>query len=304
MKNRRLRSILFSGLFAFTCCVSGFIGYAYYSTHKRLTRSYPTQIESISIPNDPASIAHGRHLVESIGHCTGCHGPNLGGNLEKEIPGFAIIRGPNITQGSGSVTRNYRPEDWARAIQRGIRPDGTPLIFMPAMNYRHFSRSDIAAMIAAIQTFPPVDQKMEPASIGPIGRIVLILNREASTSMIPAEHIDHANSSPTSDSNSTITQIHNLEYGKYITQVGGCTHCHGANLTGGRIPGTPPSIPPATNLTSSGPLKEYSAQDFIHLLRTGRRPNGAELNDIMPWRGTAKMTDEELTSLYNYLKTL
>jgi hypothetical protein len=36
-------------------------------------------------------------------------------------------------------------------------------------------------------------------------------------------------------------------------------------------------------------------------MRTGVTPSGRQLSDFMPWRGAAKMTDDELAALYAYL---
>ena len=39
-------------------------------------------------------------------------------------------------------------------------------------------------------------------------------------------------------------------------------------------------------------------------LRTGKRPNGSDMNPIMPWRNLSKMTDTEIKALWKYLQTL
>lgn len=286
------------GFLGLLILANGIVGYAYHHTNKRLNKVYTSRVQAITIPTDSASIAHGRHLIEGVAQCTSCHGADLGGHLEKEIPLFLTLRGSNITQGLGSVTRDYKNEDWVRTIQHGLRPNGTPVIVMPSDNFANFSATDLGAIIAAIKTYPPVDRKTEPAVLGPIARLVMTFNPSAS--LIPAESINHE----TERSVASIKNVNDPGYGRYITEVGGCTHCHRPDFSGGRIAGTPPSIPPASNLTPAGPLAKYSCKQFVNLLQTGKRPDGSELNDIMPWRGTAKMSEEELTSLCNYLKSV
>jgi len=37
-------------------------------------------------------------------------------------------------------------------------------------------------------------------------------------------------------------------------------------------------------------------------MRTGVTPSGRQLSDFMPWRGAAKMTDDELKAMWLYLQ--
>ena len=63
----------------------------------------------------------------------------------------------------------------------------------------------------------------------------------------------------------------------------------------------------AANLTpdaETGLGKRYSEASFIKTLRTGNKPEGGELLPPMPWPDFAKMTDEDLKSLWAYLKTI
>ncbi len=69
-------------------------------------------------------------------------------------------------------------------------------------------------------------------------------------------------------------------HGAYIAHV--CTGCHGARLTGGRMVGGPPNIPPPANLTAhASGLGSWSETDFLTAMRTGKRPDGSSFR----WRG-------------------
>ena len=94
-----------------------------------------------------------------------------------------------------------------------------------------------------------------------------------------------------------------VEYGHYIAQVGGCTGCHGAGLSGGPIPGVPPDFPPAQNLTPTG-IGQWSDADIVRALRVGKRPDGTTINQFMPWPYTASMTDTEMAALIKYLRSV
>lgn len=47
----------------------------------------------------------------------------------------------------------------------------------------------------------------------------------------------------------------------------------------------------------------WTLADFTTALRTGKRPDGSELNPVMPWKLTALMTDQEIEALWNYLRS-
>ena len=42
-----------------------------------------------------------------------------------------------------------------------------------------------------------------------------------------------------------------------------------------------------------------TVEQFIEMMRTGRRPDGSEVN--MPWQNGAAMSDDDLAALYAYL---
>jgi mono/diheme cytochrome c family protein len=94
-----------------------------------------------------------------------------------------------------------------------------------------------------------------------------------------------------------------VEYGRYVAN--GCIGCHGSNFSGGKIPVGPPDWPPASNLTpqADGRLTKWTEADFIQTLRTARRPDGTELNPVMP-RLFGQMDDVELKAIWAFLQTL
>jgi cytochrome c553 len=92
-------------------------------------------------------------------------------------------------------------------------------------------------------------------------------------------------------------------YGRYLADVGGCTGCHGPGLSGGRVAGTPPDFPPASNLTPTG-IGHYTEADFFRALREGKRPSGTPIDSFMPWRYTRLMTDEDVRAVYTFLKSV
>jgi mono/diheme cytochrome c family protein len=95
------------------------------------------------------------------------------------------------------------------------------------------------------------------------------------------------------------------EYGAYVANA--CIGCHGATLSGGRIPGTPPSWPAAANLTSgkgSAMVRYPTAELFVAMLRSGHRPDGKPISPVMPFASLKQMNDTDVHALYAYLKTV
>jgi len=262
-------------------------------SNRALAARYQVSAEVIPIPTDSASLARGRRLASTIGKCTDCHGDNLAGQQLAMGP-MGTFMPLNLTSGKGGVAP-MSDADWVRAIRHGVAPDGRSLIFMPSMVYHEFSAADLGAVIAYVKSVPPVDNELPRSTLGPIGRILTL---KAPDRMIPASGIDH--SAPLL---AEIPEGPTADYGGYLARVSGCVYCHGTNLKGGIKEG-PPGTPASADLTPSGPLGHWSEEDFRNALRTGVRPDGSSINPFMPWRLTRDMTDEEITAVWLYLKSL
>jgi cytochrome c553 len=259
----------------------------------RLGQLRPVTVASLPIPDDSATITRGRHLATAIAKCTGCHGEDLSGRVMQLGPIGALTAG-NLTGGEGG----FAPKsdgDWIRAIRHGLAPDDRPLVFMPSMVYAVLSGPDLAAIIAYVKSVPPVDNDLPSSELGPLGRLLVVTQPKR---LVPADAVDHSAPLP-----AAIPPGATPEYGEYLSVVAGCTYCHRDDLTGGLKEG-PPGMPPSTDLTLSGPLAEWGETDFRTALRTGRRPDGSDINRFMPWRLTRLMTDEEISALWVYLRTL
>ena len=129
-----------------------------------------------------------------------------------------------------------------------------------------------------------------------------------------------------------------VERGKYLVTIAACHDCHSpkinaqmdldqAKILSGRPANT---MPPAqgkeirasldltawsgpwgnsyaANLTSdpeTGLGKRYTEASFIKAIRTGKKPEGEDLAPPMPWTQYRHMTDEDLKSIYAFLKTV
>lgn len=127
--------------------------------------------------------------------------------------------------------------------------------------------------------------------------------------------------------------------GKYLATIAACHDCHTPKLDAMMTPdmsrafsGRPATTPPpkqregeitasldltawagpwgnsfAANLTpdaETGLGKRYDEAKFLQTIRTGKKPEGEPLLPPMPWPVYRQMTDEDLKSLWAYLKTV
>lgn len=59
-------------------------------------------------------------------------------------------------------------------------------------------------------------------------------------------------------------------------------------------------MPAAQNITPAA-IGSWTLADFSRALRTGKRPDGTTINQLMPWPFTAQMTDTEINALWLYV---
>lgn len=205
------------------------------------------------------------------------------------------ITAPNLTTGEGGVAGKYTDGQLARAIRHGVGADGKSLAFMPSRDYFWLPDDDLGALVSWIRSVPPVDGAPPPIALGVLPRV---LDRLDVFPVDAAGRIDHDGPRPVVPAPSS-----EPEYGRFLAIS--CSGCHGESFTGGPIPGAPPSLPPASNLTRHGDgLETWSRGDFAAALRSGVRPDGTALDPFMPVKVTKHLTDSEIDALWAYFGSL
>ncbi len=273
-----------AGLLALAGVLAGAI---FIISERMLDTEYAVPEASLAIDMTNADLERGQHLVNTVGFCTQCHGPHLAGLVMAESPVLGRLVSANLTSGEGGIGGRFKDQDWVRAIRHGVGEDGRSLIVMPSNSFAWFSDSDLASIIAYLESIPPVDNVLPDIQLR-MARLFIFQDPTG----LPASVIDHAAPRPPEPQPGI-----NVEYGRYLAN--NCQICHGPDFAG--IEGAGGGL----NLTPAGDLANWSEAEFITALQTGVRPDGKELDsELMPWETLGKLTDEEMKALWLFLESL
>ncbi|CAI1695380.1 Gluconate 2-dehydrogenase cytochrome c subunit precursor [Serratia fonticola] len=100
---------------------------------------------------------------------------------------------------------------------------------------------------------------------------------------------------------------HAMSAGEYVAKAGDCTACHtapgGKELAGGMKFPTPVGDIYATNITPDKQqgIGSYSFEEFDRAMRQGVAKDGHRLYPAMPYTSYAKMSEQDMRALYDYL---
>ena len=262
----------------------------------RLRKIYSVSLQPIEIPTDEESLEEGKRVFQYRG-CEACHGEELQGLVYLNNPAIGQVITPNLTSGEGGIGDERSDLDLIRAVRHGLRPDGTPLLFMPSTEFYYLSDRDLGALMVYIRSLPEVNNQPDPSKLSTTGFVVMNLTREIT--FLPAELIPH-DQEPPQPPEPGLT----VDYGEYLALS--CPVCHGLGLSGGEIPGFPPEWPATSNLTpgKGSRLKKWGEIGFMKIIRDGEKHGRAIHPDYMPWTSYRHMSDLELRAVYAYLMSL
>ena len=266
---------------------------------------------------DPTSerIARGEYLANHVTVCIDCHskrdwsrfsGPPVEGTLgmggdafdqKYGFPGAYYAR--NITPEGIS---GYTDGELFRVITTGVNKEGEAMFpIMPCATYGKMDEEDIKSIIAYIRTLKPIKNDVPKSSSDfPMNFIINTIPTKAHFTKRP-EKTDIA------------------AYGKYMISAAGCIECHtkaekgqliaGTEFGGGReFPNLDGSVGRSSNISPDQEtgIGSWSSEQFINLfhshsdstvLNTKLKPG--EVNSVMPWTMYGKMTNEDLTAIFN-----
>jgi mono/diheme cytochrome c family protein len=213
-------------------------------------------------------------------------------------------------------SKNITPEgigQWSdgqliRAMTTGVNAHGEPLFpIMPYPRYARLAREDVEAIVAYIRALKPIKSTVPERKLPfPLPLIVRTMPQEASFRPIP----------PRSDK---------VAYGEYMTNAAVCADCHtpiddrgtplpGREWSGGTaMPMPGGGIVRPANITpdADSGIGTWTEQQFIDKFKGWRgvearalTPQEQRENTFMPWLFYAGMTDEDLSAIYAYLRTV
>lgn len=116
---------------------------------------------------------------------------------------------------------------------------------------------------------------------------------------------------PASAASSSEVELSGLEQrGEYLAAAGNCVSCHtngdDSPFAGGLAFETPFGTIYSTNITTDAEtgVGQWSLEDFSNAMRHGEKPDGTHLYPVFPYTSFAKVSDEDIASIYAYLKTI
>lgn len=249
----------------------------------------------------------GQYLA-AAGGCVACHTaageratPFAGGRALKTP--YGTFYGPNITPHKEAGIGRWSEADFIRAMRLGLRPDGAH--YYPAFPYTSYTRmadADLRDLWAFLRTLPPSDRKNQPHELRFPYRWRFLIAFWKWLYFAPGPF------KPDTGRTAAVNR------GAYLAQaLGHCGECHtprnflGAPkkdryLAGGRGPDGK-RVP---NLTPTR-LKKWSDAELKDFLVTGLTPDGdvtAEAMGEVVKNVTSRLTDEDLSALIAYLRTL
>ena len=275
------------------------------TTAFRQQLTYTAPYPAIKASADTAVINRGRHLVYSSAHCIDCHYKGnadslirlgqdvpLTGGVEFDLP-VGKIYSRNITPDAETGIGKFTDAEIARALRYGVHPDGTAVFdFMP---FHNTSDEDLTAIISYLRSRPAIHNKVPKHDLNLLGNLV------KAWMVKPV--------GPAGEVPKTIPRDTTVLYGKYLAMsVAECNGCHTKRDISGAFTGEPFAggndfdgfVSPNLTPDSTGRIFGWSKQNFINRFRLGK----LQPKSPMPWNSFARMTDDELAAIYNFLHTV
>jgi mono/diheme cytochrome c family protein len=273
---------------------------------------------------DPAIIARGEYIVYGPAHCIECHvsdlqeydrffetgqPPRMSGGYKFPIGPLGTLYSKNITPDPETGIGRYTDPQIARMLRHGVRPDNKASIPL-LMPFWNMSDDDIVAILSFLRAQEPVKKAPPPNEWSLLGKVM--------KSFVSATRPKMDGHPPKTAPPPEVS----VARGKYLAEsVADCSGCHtpfnemtgsptGPTYSGGnaieptprkdvdtKLWFKPPNITP---LLGSALRKFPDRATFVARFKNGGRQYAGS---PMPWEALARMTPEDIGSLYEYLMT-
>jgi hypothetical protein len=214
---------------------------------------------------------------------------------------YGAVRGPNITLAKSGIG------DWSevalkKALRSSVRPDGAEFSAERHRGFEWLSDTDVAAITVYLRSLPAVENEVDKRSLSFLDRNTtgFFDSRVEVRGVIPA-----------------ISPTFKAEFGQYLTDhVARCGSCHSKPggifsseeyLAGGQeisFDGEEKLAPNITSSSSAG-IGTWSEQALKDFLRSGRTPNGREVDSrFCPVQFYARAPQAQIESVVAYLRSV
>ena len=272
----------------------------------------------LKVEATPERLARGAYLANSVTVCMDCHSKRDWSQFSGPIvPGTEGGGGEKFDKTMGFpgnfYSRNLTPHNlgsWTdgeifKAITTGVNKNNEALFpVMPYHSYGELDPEDIYSIIAYIRSLPSNDNEVQKREVDfPFSLILNTIPKKAN----PGKRPDPSDS---------------VAYGGYLVKAASCVECHtkfekgqfvaGTEFGGGRVFELPGGNLTTANITPDATgLGYWSKEKFISTFKqyqdsSYKSPTLAmtDYNTIMPWMMYSTMTESDLSSIYQYLRTV
>jgi len=273
---------------------------------------------SVKVESNPQLIARGEYLANHIAVCMDCHSkrdwtkysaPIIsgtfggGGDVWDEKIGFpGRISMKNITP---AAIGSWTDGEIIRAITCGVNKDDQALFpIMPYPNYNNLTTEDLYSIVSYVRNLKPIENKVPETKLNfPLNLIVKTMPIRSHNPM----NFDKNNP---------------VEFGKYLTTIAGCKDCHSKSEKGDPIPGMefgggeefpiPSGTVRSMNISPENEtgIGQWTKEIFIKRFKQYDNDSAKvvavsehDFNTPMPWTMYAGMTENDLSAIYDYLRT-
>jgi mono/diheme cytochrome c family protein len=221
------------------------------------------------------------------------------------LPGTVVA--PNITPDPETGIGTWTDGEKIRAIREGVDRDGRALFpMMPYPEYRNMSDEDVEAVVAYLNSLPPVKNPLPKTQLAfPVNLLIKGVPQPAG-SVPPPDRADK------------------LKHGEYLVTIGGCADCHtpmekgqpvpGKVLAGGQVFAATIGTVVTANITpdiETG-IGKWSEEFFLkkfydykeYAVNGPPKAAGPDAFTLMPWLGLCQLPPEDLGAIYAYLRTI
>ncbi|WP_281226353.1 c-type cytochrome [Flavobacterium aquiphilum] len=278
------------------------------------------KMEYLSVRPTASKLERGKYLANHVCVCMDCHSTRNWNEFSGPLVDGTIGKGGEVFDQRfgfpGSFySKNITPSgigDWSdaevlRAIASGVSKNGQALFpIMPHPHFGQMDKEDLESIIVYLRTLKPIENIVpESKADFPMNFIINTIPKEPRFSKKPNVHDAVA-------------------YGSYLFNAASCSECHtkhekgepieGMELAGGfEFPMVTGGIARSANITQDKVtgIGKWSEADFVKRFKSytdstyvSNKVVKGNFNTVMPWTMYGGMNEQDLKSIYAYLKTI